>query len=190
MTLAPEIKEGSALFLDEKLYKVLEVVRHAGSGQMHGFIELKLKDIRFGHFYDRRFKYTDKLDVVELSKRFMEYIYSDADTCYFMDPENYNQVGIPKTAIGAREKFLTEGTKAAVELLGEEAVSIQLPKVMILKVAATGPGIRDGQDNTMKPASLENGLEIHVPQFIIEGDLVEVDTEKIKYINRVVKKSM
>jgi len=190
MTLASEIKEGTALILDGKLYKVLEVVHHAGSGQMHGFIELKLKDIRFGHLADRRFKQSDRFEVVDLTKRFMNYIYSDTGACYFMDPETYNQVPIPKSAIGEREKFLSEGTTATVELLGEEAVSIQLPKIMILKVSATGPGIREGQDNTMKPATLDNNLELLVPQFIVSGDLIEVDTEKIKYVNRVVKKSM
>jgi len=188
MILASEIKEGTAIQLDGKLYKVLEVVRHAGSGQMHGFIELKLKDLRFGHFADRRFKHTDKLEDIELTKRQMEYIYSDADSHYFMDPETYIQVGVPKIALGQREKFLKEGTKATVELIGDEAVTVSFPKVIELKVSATGPGIREGQDNTMKPATLENGLEIQVPQFIVTGDVVRVDTEKIKYIDRVTTK--
>jgi len=182
MVLASEVKEGTAIQLDGKLYKVLEVIRHAGSGQMHGFIELKLRDMRFGHFVDRRFKYTDKLENVELTKRQMEYIYSDQDTCFFMDPETYEQAGIPKAAIGQSDKFLKEGFKATVELLGEEAVSIQLPKIVELKIASRGPGIREGQDNTMKPAVLENGLEIRVPQFVVTGDTVRVDTEKLKYV--------
>ncbi len=190
MILASEVKEGYVVTLDEKIYKVLEVVRHSGSGQMHGFIELKMKDMRFGHFADRRFKHTDKLAIVEMTKRSMEYLYSDTDSCFFMDPENFMQVGIPRTAIGEKEKFLTEGTKATVELLGEEALSIQLPKVMTLKIASTGPGTHDGQDNTLKSATLENGIELQVPQFIITGDLIDVDTEKIKYLNRIVKKSM
>lgn len=185
MVLASEIKDGTAIQLDGKLYKILEVVRHAGSGQMHGFIELKMKDIRFGHFADRRFKHTDKLDDVELAKRQMDYIYSDKDASYFMDPETFEQVGVPKDAIGHLEKFLKEGMKITVELVGEEAVSIQFPKVVELTVAATGPGIREGQDNTMKSAALENGIEILVPQFVETGDKVRVDTEKRKYVDRV-----
>lgn len=185
MVLASEVKEGAALQLDGKLYRVLEVVRHAGSGQMHGFIELKLKDMRFGHFSDKKFKQTDKLEEVELTKRQMDYIYSDADACYFMDPNSYEQVGVPKESVGHIEKFLKEGMKMSVELLGEEAISVQFPKVVELTVASTGPGIRDGQDNTMKPATLENGIEILVPQFIETGDKVRVDTEKVKYVERV-----
>jgi elongation factor P len=190
MVLASEIKEGSAIQLDGKLYKVLDVVRHAGSGQMQGFIELKMKDIRFGHFADRRFKHSDKLEDVEIMKKQMEYIYSDADASYFMDPETFEQVGVPKTAVGQLEKFLKEAMKITVELVGEEAVSIQFPKVVELAIATTGPGIREGQDNTMKPATLENGVEILVPQFVVTGDRVRVDTEKMKYIDRVTVKKI
>lgn len=185
MILASEVKEGAALQLDGKLYKVLEVVRHAGSGQMHGFVELKLKDVRFGHFADKRCKQTDKLEDVVLTRRQMDYLYSDAEACYFMDPDSFEQVAVPKKSVGHIEKFLKEGMKISVELLGEEAVSIQFPKIVELKIAATGSGIRDGQDNTMKPATLENGLEILVPQFVETGDRVRVDTEKVKYVDRV-----
>jgi elongation factor P len=188
MVLASDVKEGMAVRLDDKLYKILEVVRHSGSGQMHGFIELKLRDIRFGHFSDRRFKHSDKLDVVELVKRQMEYLFSDKDDCYFMDPATFEQVNVPKTSIGRLEKFLKEGTKITVDLLHDEAVSIQLPKTVELKVLTTGPGIREGQDNTMKPATLENGIEILVPQFVETGDTVRVDTEKFKYIDRITMK--
>ena len=190
MMLASEVKEGSAIQLDGKLYKILEVVHHAGSGQMHGFIELKLKDVRFGHFADRHFKHTDKLDDVELTKRPMEYLYHDGERCFYMDPETYEQVSLPKTAIGSIEKFLKEGTRVTIELLGEEAISIQFPKVVELKVKSTGPGIRGGQDNTLKSATLENGVEIMVPQFIETGDAVRVDPEKMKYVDRVTIKRM
>lgn len=89
---------------------------------------------------------------------------------------------MPKKSVGHIEKFLSEGMKISVEMLGEEAVSVQFPKIVELKVDSTGSGIRDGQDNTMKPATLENGIEILVPQFVETGDKVHVDTEKVKYV--------
>ena len=190
MVLAGDARPGMAVQLDGKLFKVLEVVRHAGSGQMHGFIELKLRDVRFGHFADRRFKHTDKLDTIELTKRQMGFLYSDSASCYLMDPDTYDQIAIPKETIGNIEKFLSEGTRVVVELLGDEPVSVQFDKVVELKVKSTGPGIRGGQDNTMKPATLENGLEILVPQFVETGEIVRVDTEKVRYIDRVTVRSM
>lgn len=188
MILVSELKEGLTIRLDERLYRILEVLRHTGSGQMHGFVELKLKDLRFGHYADRRFKQSDRVEEVELAKRQMSFIFTDSDACYFMDEVTFEQIGIPRETVGKTEKMLEEGTKVTIELLGEEPVSVQFPKVVELAVASTGPGLHDGQDNTMKPATLENGLEILVPQFIQTGDHLRVDTEKMKYIDRVVHK--
>jgi elongation factor P len=155
---------------------------------MHGFIELKLKDLKFGHMADRRFKQADRIEEVELTKRQMEYIFSDQDACYFMDPVNFEQVGIPRQSVGRMAQMLKEGSKVTVELMGDEAVFVQFPKVVELAVSSTGPGIRDGQDSTMKTATLENGLEILVPQFIETGDHVRVDTERMKYVDRITLK--
>jgi elongation factor P len=188
MINASDVKAGMAIQLDGKIYKVLEAIRHSGSGQMHGFIELKLKDMRFGHLADRRFKHADRLEEVELSKRHMEFLYADGVGCWFMDPSTFEQVSIPKTAVGHLEKFLKEGMQITIELLGDEPVAIQFPHVAELKVTATGAGIRGGQDNTMKSATLENGIEILVPQFVEVGESVRVDTEKLKYIDRVTVK--
>lgn len=185
MILATELKEGMTLNVDNKLYRVLEIVRHAGAGQTHGFIELKLRDVQFGHLADKHVKPTDKLEEVEVARRQMDFLYTDAEACYFMDPITYDQVSVPNAAVGHIKKFLAEGSKVTVEMMGEEAISIQFPKIVELKIASTGPGIRDGQDNTMKPATLENGIEILVPQFVETGDKVRVDTEKVKYVDRV-----
>ena len=185
MVLASEVKEGMTLQIDNKLYRVMEIVRHAGAGQMHGFIEFKLRDIRFGHYADKHVKQTDKFEEIEIAKRQMDYLYADPEACYFMDPVTYEQVSVPTAAVGHIKKFMSEGAKVTVEMLGEEAISVQFPKIVELKVSSTGTGIRDGQDNTMKPATLENGIEILVPQFVETGDKVRVDTEKVKYLERV-----
>jgi elongation factor P len=188
MVLVSEIKPHTVVEVDGKLHRVLEVVRHAGSGQFHGFIELKLQDLQTKHVVEKRFKSTDKLNELELSKRQMQYLYNDGDMFYFMDPQTFEQVGVPTSAIGTIEKFLKENTLLMVELMGEKAISVQFPKIVELKVAMTGPAIREGQDNTMKPATLENEIEILVPQFVETGDVVRVDTEKIKYVERVTVK--
>ncbi len=188
MILASEVKEGMALEIDRKLYRVIEIVRHAGGGQMHGFIELKLRDLRFGHAAEKHVKQTDRLEDIGIQKRQMDFLFSDSEACYFMDPVTYEQVGVAKASVGHIEIFLAEGSKVTVEMLGEEAISIQFPKIVELRISSTGPGIRDGQDNTMKPATLENGIEVLVPQFVETGDKVRVDTEKVKYVDRVTVK--
>ncbi|HEY6953049.1 MAG TPA: elongation factor P [Bacteroidota bacterium] len=190
MVLVSELKEGSAIQFEGKQYKILEIVRHAGSGQMHGFVELKMKDLRFGHVADKRFKQTDRVATVDLVRRPMEYLYHDTDNYVFMDPDSYEQFPVPNSSVGDTAKFLKEGSIMTVELIDEEPIGVQFPKVVELKVRVTGPGVRDGQDNTMKSATLENDTEILVPQFIETGDVIRVDTEKVKYVDRVsIKKS-
>lgn len=188
MLHASEAKAGQVIKLEERLYKILEVNRHAGSGQMQGFVGLKLKDIRFGHVSEKHFKHGDKLEEIGLVKRQMDFLYADPEQCYFMDPVSFEQIGISKEKIGEQEKFLIEGMKILVELFEQEPVTVNIPKVVELKISMTGPGTKGGQDSTMKTATLENGIEILVPQFIETGETVRVDTEKIKYIDRVTLK--
>ena len=185
MTAVPDLSAGMTIRLEDRLYRILEVVRHSGSGQMHGFIELKLKDLRFGHFADLRFKQADRVEVVDLVKRSMNFLYADAEKLYFIDPGTFEQVGLPRDSIGRQEKLLREGSTITVELLGDEAIAVQFPKVVEMTVVSTGPGVRDSQDNTMKTALLENDIEVLVPQFIVNGDHVRIDTERMKYIDRV-----
>ena len=185
MISVTEVKEGMTVRLEGRLFKVLGVVRHSGSGQMHGFVEVKLKDLHTGHCFDKRFKQGDRVEEVDLVKRPMDFLYADAEACYFMDPSSYEQVGVSHQAMGKVEKFVKEGTRVTVELLGVEAVAIQFPRVVEIKVSSTGPGIRDGSDSTMKEAVLENNMEILVPQFIQTGDCVRVDTETMHYVDRV-----
>ena len=185
MTAVPDLSAGMTIRLEDRLYRILEVVRHSGSGQMHGFIELKLKDLRFGHCADLRFKQADRVEVVDLVKRSMNFLYADAEKLYFIDPGTFEQVGLPRDSIGRQEKLLREGSTITVELLGDEAIAVQFPKVVEMTVVSTGPGVRDGQDNTMKTALLENDIEVLVPQFIVNGDHVRLDTERMKYVDRV-----
>ncbi len=185
MILVNELKAGSTIRLEDKLFRVLDVVRHAGSGQMHGFMELKLKELPAGHITEKRLKMNDKVDEVELLKRQMEYIYTTGDEFVFMDSVTYEQIPVHKKNIETDIRFLKEGIKVTIELLNDQPILIQFPKVIELKIASTGAGRREGSDNTLKPATLENGIEILVPQFIEAGEIVRIDTEKIKYIDRV-----
>ena len=188
MIFASDIREGMTLDIDGRFYKVLAANRHAGSGQMHGFVEVTLHDIKFNHFYDRHLKYTEKVKEVELMKRTMEFLYSDGEECWFMDPVTFEQVSVPKQSIGRSEKLLKEGFTLTIEMLEDQPVFVQFPKIVEIKVASTGAGKHEAQDNTMKTAILENDIEMQVPQFVVTGDMIRIDTEKMKYVERVTTK--
>jgi len=187
MVLVSEVREGSVLKLDGKLVKVLEKIHHQGQGKMSGYIELKLKDLNTGHMFDRHIKPEDRCEELDLSRRNMQFLYSDDDGSWFMDVENYEQIHVPKYVLGDAAKFFKENLEMVVEFLDEKPISVQIPRFVELKVVSTAPGV-GGHENVMKPATLENGVEILVPQFIENGDSVRVDPVKGLYLERTPKK--
>ena len=189
MLIAAELKHGTAIRIDNELYKVLEVEHKSGTAQFAGFIHAKLRKLSTGAEVDRKFHQNDKLDDVELDTRQFEYLYTTEDECWFMDPENYEQVSLPKTLLGQfAEKFLKEGMKLPIQLYEGRPVTVILPELVEEKVVSTAAGIRGESDATYKSAELENGMEILVPQFIKVGDMVKVNVHTGKYTERVTKK--
>lgn len=118
----------------------------------------------------------------------MEFLYSDADTCYFMAPQTAEQVEVPASAIGDQANFLEPGMTVAIEFIGDRPRSVELPGVLEVAIADTAPPSHSSsQDNTWKSAKLSNGIEIMVPQFIKSGDTVRIDMNSIRYMDRVKK---
>jgi elongation factor P len=139
MTIASDVKAGMALRIEGELYRVLEAIRHTGSGQMHGFIDLKLQDIEFRYFVDRHFRQGDRLEEITLSKRRVQYLYSDSDACVFMDLVTFDQVRVFRAAMSGAEKSLVEGMDIPVELIDDRAISVDLPKVLDIRVSRRAP---------------------------------------------------
>ena len=116
----------------------------------------------------------------------MEYIYNDGEFYYFMDTKTYEQVGVPAAALGEKAHFLKENTPVIVQFYKGEAISVKLPKSIVLEVVDTEPGFKgDTVSNVTKPATLETGAVIQVPMFINVGDKVRVNPETGEYIERV-----
>lgn len=121
-----------------------------------------------------------------MEKRPMDFLYSDDGACYFMDPNTCEQEEVSLKVVGERSRLLVPEMRVTVEFLNGRAVSVQMPGFLELKVEETAPPSHaGGQDNTWKPAKLENGLDVMVPQFIKEGDAIRVDLEQLKYMDRV-----
>jgi elongation factor P len=158
---------------------------HSGSGQFGGSVYIKGKNLRNGHVKEWRARPEEKWKEVELTRKEMEYLYSEGESLYFMDPETYDQVSLPKIVIGEKERFLKPNMRIPVELHEGTPVYLVFPEVVDLRVVSAPPGVKEGQGSTYKTVILENGMEILAPQFIKEGDLVRVEVETGKYRERV-----
>ncbi len=179
-----DIKSGMVLRIDRNLYKVTGVEYHMGGGKMGGLVHVKLKDIRSGLFLDRKFKPEEKVDRVDLDRRTLEFLYKDPAGYYMMDPESFEQLQLGKDLLEAFDSFLQPNMKLPVEFLDEEPVSVMFPEWVELEVVSTVHSISSLQDEVYKPAILSNGLEVQVPQFIKANDIIRVNVNTKKYLER------
>lgn len=188
MILATEFKEGT-IFIDENgnTVEVLEYQHHRKS-QARAVVRVKLRNLDTGSVIETSYRPEDKFKDVMVEKRPKVYMYSDAQMAYFMDNVSYEQVGVPLEKMGDMVKFLTENMEVEGLYLNDRFFNIMLPPSVVLEVVETVPGIRgDSASNVTKPARLSTGIEIKVPLFVNQGDLVRVDTRTSQYIERVNK---
>ena len=170
--------------MGDDLLKVVESTYHVGQGKMPGSVHTKLRDVRKGTFKELRWRPEEKLDDTNLEKLEMEFLYSDADSATFMNPVTFDQVSIPLEAIGAATRFLKPEMRVPVEFYRGEPLSIIFPEIVEVKVESTAQPVHQQQDNTYKYATLENGLEVMVPQFIKPGEVVRIEVAGGKYVDR------
>jgi elongation factor P len=185
MVIASQLRPGTVLKIGDEIFKVLESAYHIGQGKMPGSVHSKLQNVLKGTFKELRFRPEEKLEDVQLVKQQMEYLYSDADAATFMHPTTFEQYSLPLESIGPAQNFLKPGNEIPVEFYEGQPVSVALPTVMEVKVDTTSEPVHQQQDNTYKPAVLENGMEIMVPQFIKPGEMVRVEVATGKYMERV-----
>jgi elongation factor P len=188
MIVASQMRAGSAIRYEGQPYKVLVAEYHPGQGKMGGQTHARLLNLATGTTWETSFRSELKLEDLRLEKRSLEFLYSDEDKCCFMDPANFEQTEVPLEMAGARARFLESGMKVAIEFLEGTPVGIAFPEVLEARIAETGPPTHQQQDTNFKPARLENGVEILVPQFLKTGDVIHFALDTLRYMDRVARK--
>jgi elongation factor P len=184
MVLASQIRSGMAIRYENRPYRVLAADYHPGQGKMGGVLHARLKNLETGTLWEHSFRAELKLDDLPVEKRPMAFLYEDADGCHFMDPENYEQIPIPAAVIGPAGKFLEPEMTVGVEFVDGNAVGVLFPDVVESRIADTAPPLHNQQDSNWKPARLQNGVEVMVPQFIKSGDTIRLDVQNLRYMDR------
>lgn len=128
----------------------------------------------------------ESLDEADFQKRPVKYMYNDATHYHFLDQADYNQYSLPREDIEAETLYLTEELEGIVALIyNDEAVGIQLPTSVALKVVECDPGIKGASATARtKPAKLETGLTVQVPEYLSQGEVIKVDTRTGEYLSR------
>lgn len=189
MVLAWQLRAGMAIRYEGQVYRVLDADYHPGQGKMPGSSHARLRNLTTGTIWEHSFRSELKLDDVPIEKRGLEFLYADAAHYCFMNPETYEQSEVPRALLGHQAAFLESGMKLGVEFVEGSPVSVILPDILEARVADTAPASHQQQDSNFKPAKLENGVEVMVPQFVKSGDAIRIAADTMKYVDRVRKPS-
>ena len=163
---------------------VLET-QHRTPGNLRAFVQASLRSVRTGKSSDVRFSSTEKVEVVPLFARKMEFSYKDGPDFVFTDPEDFETVTLSPEVVGDAKNYLVDNTPVTVTFVEERAVQIDLPASVALTVADAPEGIRgDSANNVQKLVKLETGISVQVPLFIGTGEKVKIDTRTGKYMER------
>ncbi|WP_390406068.1 elongation factor P [Lacticaseibacillus jixiensis] len=181
---AIELRAGMTFEKDGKLIKVLESNHHK-PGKGNTLMQLKLYDVRAGSTVQTTMRPSEKLTPAILEKKSAQYLYEQDGTSFFMDTETYEQYELPDESIEHERLYLLENAMVQIEFYGTEVIGITLPSTVNLKVTETQPNIKGGSVTSGgKPATMETGLVINVPEFINAGDVVQINTANGEYQKR------
>ena len=184
MVSSNDFKNGMTILYDGKIYKIMEFM-HVKPGKGSAFVRTKLRDIRSGAVIDYTFNSSEKVELADIEKEEMQYLYDSQDFLVFMNTETYEQIEIPYSFVEYERKFLRENQIVNIERYGEEILGIILPDKVTLTVTECEPAIKgDTKTNALKDAIVETGLLVKVPMFINQGEEIIISTDSGKYSSR------
>ncbi|MFQ6109579.1 MAG: elongation factor P [Candidatus Aminicenantales bacterium] len=188
MINATQIRKGMVIKIEGNLYKVLEAT-HITPGKGQALMQTKLRSLKDQTLLDYRFRSKDRVEQAFLEEKQMEYLYQDGNEYVFMDLETYEQAKFSSDIIGDSLQYLLPNVAFTVEMHEGKPVGVTPPITLDLKVVKTEPFLKGAtQSASSKPAVLETGITVNVPQFIKNGDIVRIDTREDKYLERVKSK--
>ncbi|MBQ6064755.1 MAG: elongation factor P [Prevotella sp.] len=186
MIKSQDIKKGTCIRMDGKLYFCIDFL-HVKPGKGNTIMRTTLKDVVSGRVLEKRFNIGEALEDVRVERRPYQYLYQEGEDFIFMNQETYDQIPIAKDLITG-VNFMKESD--IVEVVSDADTNTilfaEMPVKTNLRITHSEPGVKgDTATNATKPATLETGVEVRVPLFINEGDLIQVDTRDGSYVNRV-----
>lgn len=181
---ANEIRVGNVLEFNKRLCVVLKTM-HVQPGKGGAYMQVEMKDIKDGTRNNNRFRSTETVEKVQLEQTSYQYLFDEGDSIAIIDKTTFEQRSLSKDLVGDQLPFLQDGMDISVEMYNDEPIFIVLPDSVILEVSECEPVVK-GQTaaSSYKPAILENGIRVLVPQFVNQGDRVVVKIGTREYVER------
>ena len=182
---AGEIRVGMLLEYKSDLWQVLKT-QHVKPGKGGAFAQIEMKSVAKNTKLNERFRSSETVEKASLEEENFNYLYSDENNYFFMNPKTFEQIEIKKDIIGEKGKLFTENLEVSVSFYNENAISVTLPNQLNCKIASTDAALK-GQtvSSSYKPAILDNGIKIQVPPFIEADDDIILDTRTFEYVKKI-----
>ena len=182
--VATNLKRGQCIKYEGDRGVVLSL-EHRTPGKGNALIAATIRSFSSGKTKTIRFASSEKVDIVDTDRLKLEFSYAEPGTYHFMDTTTYETIGLADDFIGDNKFYLKEGQEAEILFIEGNPVSIELPSTVELTVTESSEGIKgDTANNPTKPATLETGLEVQVPLFVKEGDVLKINTSEGSYTGR------
>ncbi len=171
--------------LDGEMYVIISS-DHVKVGRGPAYVKAKIRNTKTGTTTERTFRAGERVPLVHLERKTMQYLYTTGDEYVMMDQATYEQLHLPGALLGDAVRFLRENMDVTVVFHEETPIGVELPNSVDLRVVETPPGFRgDTVTGGSKPATLETGTVVQVPLFVSPGEIVRIDTRTGTYIERV-----
>ncbi|HEY3569041.1 MAG TPA: elongation factor P [Thermoanaerobaculia bacterium] len=178
------MRVGMCVLFEGDVCRVMSA-QHVTPGNLRGFVQAKMRNLRNGNSFEHRFSSTEKVERAILDTQQMEYLYSDPSGHHFMNQESYEQITLDDETLGDSMLYLLPNTVIQIDFYEDRAVGIDLPNTVTLEVVDTEPSMKGATASaSYKPAKMETGLTVQVPPFIEVGTKIIIDTRENKYLSR------
>ncbi|TMI82852.1 MAG: elongation factor P [Bacillati bacterium ANGP1] len=185
MISSNDFRPGVHVLLDGEVY-VIVASEHSKVAMRHGLVRAKVRNTKTGATTERTFRGGERVPLVHLERKTMQYLYTTGDEYIVMDKTTFEQLSLPRALLGDAVRFLTENMDVTVVFHDETPIGVELPTAVDLRVTETAPGFRgDTVSGGSKPATLETGAVVQVPLFVTAGEVVRIDTRTGTYLERV-----
>ena len=148
-------------------------------------VQAKLKNLRTGSNFEQRFRAADAIERASMETQELEFMYQGGNTYHFMNVQNYDQIELDEETLGDAAQWMQPGMHIQAEYYNGKAIGIDLPNSLVLEIVETAPVMKTATKTASnKPAKLENGVTINVPEFVSTGERVRVNPGSGEYIDR------
>lgn len=184
MIKAFDLKKGKVIQWENDLWTV-ESVSIMSKGNWRSYMQVRIKNLKTGRSTEQRFATDDKIETPFVETKPHEYLYREGKDFVMMDPNSFEQFHVGEDVMGDGHLFLKGNETVQLQFIDGKIVAIELPNTVELTVTDTTPVVRGATaTNQTKDATLETGLQVKVPPFIENGEVLRIDTRSGEYLER------